>query len=96
VDDFLSKYFPQSEIRQRVLVKKAQEDIFQSLGGGSGSWVAFAVNTIHTEAYRQDIIWLLKDVASTKDFGNALKTIVRWAINKIYGEPVFNLAMIAK
>jgi hypothetical protein len=91
IDDFLQTQINDPDIRHRVSVKKVQEDIFETLGGGAGPWVDFAVKTIHNQGSRPDFIWLVKSAPNCKDFNQLLKIIVKWAINKVYGGTVFTL-----
>ena len=89
VDGFLEQYLKDSEIRRWVLVRSAQEELIDTIGGGSGPWADFIVDIMHSDEFRQDLVWIARTVTRSNSFNQALKITAKWGINKIYGEEIF-------
>lgn len=92
VDDYLTTYFLDTDIRQRVLVRHVDEGIFDIYGGGSGPWVEFSNRVLYSPGMQADLIWIAQTAARSKDFNHTLKALAKWGINKIYGEKIFTVS----
>lgn len=91
LDEYLAEHFFDSNIRHLVMNQQVEENIFESLGGGSGLWVEFVNRFIHSDNMKGDLIWIASTIANSKSLAFASKNLVKWGINRVYGEEIFNL-----
>jgi hypothetical protein len=91
-DAFLEQHVRDSEIRQWAGVRSAQDGLIDTFGGGSGPWADFIVDVMHSDAHRQDLVWIARTVTQSDSF---MQAVSKWGINKAYGGEVFSVPSIA-
>ena len=91
VDNFLELHFADTDLPNQVQFHRTEETIFYTLGGGSGPWVSFITDILHSEAFLLDRMWITQQITKNKTFKQAMKQLVRWGINKIYGGVIFKI-----